>query len=294
MRQGVLILLHNNYEQARKLISFFDKEGNHIFLHIDKKSSFSDADKTLFLESACNAKVTFVDRVSVQWGGYSLVQASMNLFKEASKYELDYYHLISGVDMPLKPWKDFNDFFEKNSGTQFVSYSPEQYQNSLQKRVKYYWIFQEKIGSPKRAIKQKDIWKIILLAIQRIFVEIQRILGIDRRKKNSDVRFRMGSEWVSLTKEFVDYIVSKELWIEKTFANTLCADEVFVETLLDNSKFSSRVMPNQRLVDWNRGNPYVFHIDDLNELLSCDKMFARKFDQNVDGRIIDALYSAVK
>ena len=69
MRHGVLILLHNNYEQARKLLSFFDKEGNHIFLHIDKKSSFSDADKTLFLESACNAKVTFVDRVSVQWGG---------------------------------------------------------------------------------------------------------------------------------------------------------------------------------------------------------------------------------
>lgn len=43
-------------------------------------------------------------------------------------------------------------------------------------------------------------------------------------------------------------------------------------------------------MDWKRGNPYVFRLEDLNELLTCNKIFARKFDQTIDNKIIDAIY----
>ena len=47
-------------------------------------------------------------------------------------------------------------------------------------------------------------------------------------------------------------------------------------------------------VDWNRGNPYIYRIDDYDELIHSKCMFARKFDSNVDKKIIDKLYSYVK
>lgn len=42
-----------------------------------------------------------------------------------------------------------------------------------------------------------------------------------------------------------------------------------------------------RLIDWNRGNPYVWHSDDYDLIKSSPCMFARKFDLNVDSEIIE-------
>lgn len=293
MKHGFLILLHNNYDQVRKLIILLDNKDSYIFLHIDKKSNLSDNDVAQFVNVAHLAHIFFVDRVSVQWGGYSLVQATLNLLKKADEYDLDYYHLISGADLPLKSWKAFDAFFEKQNDVQFVSYVPEEYQQSLQKRVKYYWFFQEKIGNPKRAIQHKDYYRISLLAIQRALVFVQKALGVDRRRKNADVSFRIGSNWVSITKDFLSYVVGKEQWIKETFKDTLCSDEVFITTLLSNSKFSGKIQDNQRYIDWGRGNPYVFRERDYAELMTSEKLFARKFDETVDSQIVDKVYTSI-
>lgn len=44
-----------------------------------------------------------------------------------------------------------------------------------------------------------------------------------------------------------------------------------------------------RLIDWKRGNPYVFHSSDYNELITSPMLFARKFDERVDEGIIEDL-----
>lgn len=270
-------------------MTLLDEENSYIFIHIDKKSILTDEDKSLFLRDVHLAQVIFVERVSVQWGAYSLVQATLNLFNEAIKYNIDYYHLISGADLPLKTWEEFNAFFEANKGTQFVSYVPEEYQQNLQKRVKYYWFFQEQIGSPKQAFRQKNFKRCVFWGVQRILVLVQKAIGVDRRKRNEGVSFRIGSEWVSITNEFLQYIVSNEQWIKKTFKYTLCPDEVFVTTLLSNSKVFTEVQTNQRYIDWGRGNPYIFRNSDYNELMHSGKLFARKFNQEVDSKIIDRI-----
>ena len=41
-----------------------------------------------------------------------------------------------------------------------------------------------------------------------------------------------------------------------------------------------------RLIDWERGAPYVWTIEDYEELSSSEMMFARKFDMDADERII--------
>ena len=43
---------------------------------------------------------------------------------------------------------------------------------------------------------------------------------------------------------------------------------------------------NMRFIDWKRGDPYLFHSSDFNELISSDLLFARKFNEDVDNDII--------
>jgi len=46
------------------------------------------------------------------------------------------------------------------------------------------------------------------------------------------------------------------------------------------------VEKSMRLIDWERGAPYVWTIEDYEELSSSEMMFARKFDMDADERII--------
>ena len=49
-----------------------------------------------------------------------------------------------------------------------------------------------------------------------------------------------------------------------------------------------------RYIDWDRGNPYVFRIDDYDALMKSDCMFARKFDEKIDKEIIEKIYLTLK
>ena len=87
---------------------------------------------------------------------------------------------------------------------------------------------------------------------------------------------------------------AKEEDIQKQYRFTRCCDEVFLQTLLYNSSYSlnmyfdedSKRYYNMRYVDFQRGNPYVFRIDDKGLLNSRKEIFARKFDYVIDKDII--------
>lgn len=38
----------------------------------------------------------------INWGGHSQIKCVLIMLQEARKKEYDYYHLLSGVDIPLK------------------------------------------------------------------------------------------------------------------------------------------------------------------------------------------------
>ena len=44
----------------------------------------------------------------------------MELLKAAIKGNYDYYHLISGMDLPIKTQKEIHEFFENNKGKEFI------------------------------------------------------------------------------------------------------------------------------------------------------------------------------
>lgn len=84
--------------------------------------------------------------------------------------------------------------------------------------------------------------------------------------------------------------MNKEKSILKRFKFTICGDEIFLQTIVYNSPFyekcyniSDEYVSNQREIDWKRGNPYNWTLEDKDILLRSDKIFARKIiGKNMD------------
>ena len=49
-----------------------------------------------------------------------------------------------------------------------------------------------------------------------------------------------------------------------------------------------------RLIDWDRGSPYTFKIDDYSQIKKSNMLFARKFQVDVDEKIINKIYNEYK
>lgn len=63
-----------------------------------------------------------------------------------------------------------------------------------------------------------------------------------------------------------------------------------MQTLAWNSKFKENIYgDSMRLFDWNRGKPYIYREADFFELINSEKLFARKFSNSVDPKIIDTI-----
>ena len=82
-----------------------------------KSKSFSEKD---FSNLTAESKVYFFQKYEVFWGGFSQVQVELFLLEKAYQQKYDYYHLVSGADLPLKSNRKIDTFFEKNQGKEFI------------------------------------------------------------------------------------------------------------------------------------------------------------------------------
>lgn len=291
-KHAYLFLVHNNIEQLKILLKLIDDERNDIFIHIDKKSDM----KKLIIESYVKkSSIFFCDSINVYWGHISITQATYSLIELAiSKNKYWYYHLLSGADLPLKTQDEIHSFFEE-SRKEFVHFSPNEITKNNENRYKFYWL-------GIKYYKINNIKSMIIKFIRKVFLLAQTIIGYNRLS-NSNINVIQGCAWWSITDDFARYVVSKKEWVLRHFKYTLIPDETFVQTLLKDSPFLNNINRDYnhnvydnheaclRKIDWSRGNPYVWQIEDYDELINSNCIFARKFDINIDKQIIDKIYN---
>lgn len=281
-KHAYLLLCHDNITQLCKLVSLLDYEYNDIFIHIDKRYKLSIDEKSNIELALHKAQVTFIKSRKVSWGGDSLMKIEVSLLKTATKNSHVYYHLLSGADLPLKPQKEIHRFLN-NSGQDYIALEKQSRANlekSFLDRFHYYYFFQNKAGRNNRVWKKR----------QRMLLKLQKRLGIDRTK-SAPFEYVKGSQWFSITHETALYIIQNYKRYKKYFLYSLIPDESFVHSIINNSSLKTNVVDdNMRYIDWNRGSPYVFRLQDYEELMNSGKMFARKFDERKDDSIIDMIY----
>ncbi len=284
-KHAYLVMAHNDWSLLSKLLRCLDDPRNDIFIHVDKKAVFTSSDIYKPKKSGCS----FIRRRRVSWGGYSQIAVELALLEAATAHGYDYYHLISGQDLPIKTQDYIHAFFD-NQGKEhsYIGYSPKEvYSELAMERLGQYHFLQDRIG------RSSGKWIDFLCRLEVKSLRIQRKLMVNRVADYPFMIYK-GTNWFSINHELAQYVVSRKKEIKKYFSKSLCADELFLQSISQDSPFKDKIIPNTlRAIDWKRGQPYTYRKEDFSLLMESDKLFARKFSTDVDSEIIDMICAQI-
>lgn len=284
MKHAYLIMAHNEFVLLQCLVTALDDERNDIFIHFDKKVLDVPA-----LKAAKSGLFFTKERVDVRWGDISVVEAEYVLFAEAVKQgPYSYYHLMSGVDMPLRRQDEIHHFFNANQGKEFIGFSQYDYTKEIERKVRKYHLF------PRGFKQSAGIIGLYKKAMRFLFIRLQYLIGFQRHKK---ILFKKGTQWVSVTHDFAAFLLTKHPEIKRMYHHTFCADEIYKQTLCWHSVFRSSIYSIQdegigcmRKIGWDDGQLFDWEEDNYDELMQSKALFARKFNSEH----IDVVYKIMK
>lgn len=277
MKVAYCVLCHRNSIILEELI--YQLKDEDIYIHVDKKSDINEFN----LDSRANNIKFLNDRVDVRWGDYSTILAIINLLKEIKDKNYDYVFLLSGDCLPLKDKESIKKYLSDNIGKEYLGVMDINEDNI--KNIKY--LYREYAFK-----KNKNIF-------EKIFFKFQRKFGF--LKTNKYFKYlpsvNKGCLWFTLTGECCKYILE---YIEKNpkylnaFKGSYCGDEMFIQTIVCNSKFKNRLNDIDlndnymalRYIDWETGPdlPKVLDESDFERIINSNKnvLFARKFSEDID------------
>ncbi|SDN86408.1 beta-1,6-N-acetylglucosaminyltransferase [Acetanaerobacterium elongatum] len=281
MNIAYCIICHRNTNILRTTIALLSKE-NDIYLHVDKKACLTDFDEY-------QGRVFFIrNRVNVQWGAYSQIEAMLALFSEAIKGNYDYYCLLSGDDLPLKNSAAIKEFISRNDGAEYIGIVKdfEKLKPLFEQRLKY----KHSRFSLKRTKSLPE----------RALFKLYKIMRLNRRPNRYYCQLPplyKGANWLCITKQLLEYIfnyLNANPWYQKAFKHGCCGDEIFFQTIVMNSEFKDKIYHYEtelddnrmalRYIDWVSGPqfPKILSEQDLPRMKDTDCIFARKFKDDLD------------
>lgn len=275
MRIAHLILAHKDHLLLERLIKRLQHKDADIYIHLDRKANLSDFQ---YLEETLNARI--VDkRINTVWGNYSIIEATLVGFEYILNSGKKYTHinLLSGQDYPLKPIDEIQDFLFSNADRTFMrllSIKDDEWLQGKERLIKY------SFGDYK--------WP------GRYWLQTLANVILPKRRIPLDLKPYGGSQWLTITPECALYVINclkNNRRLKSFFRHTWAVDEVLFQTILMNSPLKHKLVnDNLRYIEQD-GNtrPTIFTIDDADKLIASGKLFARKFDRDIDTKILDSL-----
>lgn len=242
----------------------------------------------LKLEAKCDNIRLTRNRFSTIWGGASLLKmllSSMTELLHKSEWKWDFIINLSESDFLVKSTDSLVEFLSANRDKNFVKSHGREVQRFIQKQ-----------------------------GLDKSFVECDtHMWRIGDRELPHGVQIDGGSDWVGLSRKFVEYVTAfngepDELLtgLLRIFHHTLLPAESFFHTALRNSRFCDTYVDNnlhvtnwkrrlgckcqyKHVVDWCGCSPNDFKTDDWTRLVATypkQLFFARKFEPIVNQDII--------
>lgn len=298
-----LIQAHSDPGNLLRLINALD-DTNDFFIHIDKKSDITpfyqllkEKNNVFFLEGQ--------KRIKVYWGGFSQVEATLNLIEECliqnDINDEDYLKVIfiSGSDYPIKSAAEFKKYLVNLKEVNFI-----RGMNITEANTKKYnyclcnYLFFDFFLINKIVTRYSR--KILNILGSTIFKKPNYVL--DNGEKKIDIFH--GSSWWGLNIDVIKYIhkYSKDNnTLKKYFRYSLASDEKYFHTIFFNSGFSktniySGVEPyipttsafaNLHIIDTSLSK--WFDEKDFNTIKSSDKFFVRKVSTQKSQKLLDLI-----
>lgn len=271
-----LILVHRYPSQFKRLFKAIYHPSNHYLIHVDKRSGVElQTEIQNFLAGYPNASM--LKSENALWGGFSLVNVELRGIKELLSMGLNWEFFInlSAQDFPLKSQKSIMEFLGLNKGKDFMKVADQgKVRPDTLSRVENY------VTESGDSIIDSPIQK-------RPFL-------------NGVIPY-IGNQWMILSRQFCEFVThSPEVDRFKEFyRHTFIADEGFFQTVIMNTSYKGTIVnDDKRTIDWVpmgtiKLRPRDFTIKDAAHLMASPNLFARKFDENVDGNILSILEAHV-
>lgn len=275
MSVAFIVMAHTAPQQVVRLIERLDRGPNEsrFFVHVDRKAPVP-IHRAIEDGLRAMGNVRFLPTRSVTWGHWSQVQVSLAGLAaiEESGFDPDQSVLVTGQHYPIK--------------------SPE--------------AILDRLGDPERAFLQvsplpnNEWWPTQhggLDRIERVWVWLPRRGPVKAPlvRRSLPPRYEPwgGSAYWSLGRphrRHVLEVAKTDRALRRCFRHSGSGDEVFFQTILMSSTLRDSVVSDSLVFAiWPPGanNPEVLTRKDLDALERTDKLFARKFDQSVDGEVLD-------
>jgi hypothetical protein len=273
MGQAILITAYKDFRHLIDIINYFPPEGFEFYIHIDKKSK---EDINILKNIKSNNIKLVSKKYNVNWGGFNHLKCILFLASEALKNEnIDYFHLISGQDFPIKGINYFQKGFNlEKDYLGFIEMPVPYLKFGAMDRLEYFNFYD--LFNAKKYPR-----------VLKILKQIQIKFNIKRSISNTLPTFYYGSTWWSLTRVTLQHVInytnnSKDLFNRMRY--TFCAEEMYFQTVILNSHSSSNVVnDNLRYIDWESGrggSPAFIDDTDFSSIKDSNKLFARKFQSN--------------
>jgi hypothetical protein len=266
-----VIAAHKNPEQVVRLVRRLASDRATFVLHVDRRAS-SDFDRRMRTGTRDVADVHFVERHRCYWAGFGVVAATLEAFDYLLEGNVGFTHavLLSGQDYPLRPAGEIERFFASAEGQTFMKCAPLPvpfWTNGGLSRIEYWYLVS------RRRVRVRLPW---------------------RRTIPGGLAPHGGETWGSFASPMATYIrefVQRNPRYLRFFRHVLHANELFFQTIMMNSPLAPTVVQDDlRYIDWSVDpGPAVLRTPDFERMVDSGKLFARKFDLAVDGKILDQL-----
>jgi hypothetical protein len=274
------IFAYKDPEIVIRLVKRLHADKDLIYIHFDTAiGEFNyHAWKKLIQQKCSEENIEIASLFRCKWGSFGLVDSILSAMKHFNDLDFDYFINLTGGCYPIKSAGAIkNEFSERNSifmqvfEIPFSDCGSSGWMDRIQNR--YYFISSKKYP------------------YVRVF-HIPRI----RRKLPLKLKPYGGSGYFCLPKEVVEYVleyVEKYPSVSSFFRRVRVPDEMFFQTILMNSHYSSRIVnDNKRYINWDRNtgsHPAILTKNDFYDIKSSGKLFARKFDPSIDSEVLDLI-----
>ena len=272
MRIGYVVLAYKSPGQLLRLIRRIADEESSIVVHVDR-STDSAVFREMSRAEADVANVHFLRRRRTYWGGFGLVDATLRGIEHlvGGTVPVDYVFLLTGQDYPLRSRAAIDRVLREADGRSFVHHSPIPYAG---------W-------GPQGGLNRLEKWHHVGSRRHRFSVPW-------KRKVPGGLQAYGGEAYWCLSGHTAEYVVAfarRNRRFVRFFKHVLIPDEIFFHTVVMNSPFRENVVNDTlHYVDWDADPaPAILTADHFERMVGSGKLFARKFDADTEGDVLDLL-----
>ncbi len=265
MKIAHLILAHKSPKQLARLMDRLSHKDADIYVHLDAKTNIEPYQKLFQRPNVHPIK----RRIKVYWGSYSIVQATLNGFRQIldAKKNYNYINLLSGDDYPIKSVEGIHAYFAANPDKIFMEYLTEDSE----------WWAKNKTRVTRYHLTDFQFPGIYFL---------QSLMNgfFPARQRPEGLQFVGKSQWLTITEEATNYVLNyldEHPKVAEFFKLSWGSDEVVIQSVLYNSHLKFKIVNNNlRYIDWSADDvsPKTLNISDAEALKKSPALYARKFD----------------